>query len=97
MTTNRWKIDVTIDETAEAADTAAAGVDGAPGGTRAEVRLQDGSGNCFTGIGIAHGDLHGLLVPQIKAELAIARALSDLTEELLNAVAADVHAALLTV
>jgi hypothetical protein len=77
-------MDVTIEDATEAG----------PEGKRAEVRLQDASGNSFTGIGIASGDLYGPAVPQIKEELAIARALSDLTEELLAAVAADVHAAL---
>lgn len=88
MTTSRWTMDVTIEAPGEP------GTD-RPEGTRAEVRLADGCGNSFTGIGIANGDLHGLAVPQIRAELAIARALSDLTEELLAAVAADVHAALI--
>lgn len=85
MSTHPWTMDVTIKDEA--------GTD-AREGKRAEIRLEDGSGNSFTGIGIASGDLYGLSVPQIKEELAIARALSDLTEELLAAVAADVHTTL---
>jgi uncharacterized protein DUF1876 len=76
-----WNIDVKVDQRTD--------------GTRAEVRLADEAGNSFIGIGLARGDLHGVSVPQITGELAVARALTDVTEELLNAVAADIHSVVL--
>ncbi|HET6502893.1 MAG TPA: dsRBD fold-containing protein [Amycolatopsis sp.] len=79
---SKWTVEIDVDDAEE--------------GTRARVRLTDGAGNSFTGIGLARGDLHALDVPQITAELAVARALADLTEELLSAVAADVHSAVLS-
>lgn len=81
MSTSQWAVDVTV-------------CDG-DDGTQARVRLSDGAGNSFTGIGLVRGDMYGRDVPQIACDLAVARALVDVTEELLGAVAADVHAAVL--
>ncbi|ASR35938.1 hypothetical protein BAY61_14030 [Prauserella marina] len=61
------------------------------GTTRARVRLGDDLGNHFDGIGLAYRGLDVARVPQIAGELALARALNDLTEELLAAVAADIE------
>jgi uncharacterized protein DUF1876 len=78
---SHWNIEVKVDDSTDE--------------TRAEIRLADEAGNSFIGIGLARGDLHGVSVPQITSELAVARALADVTEELLNAVAADIHSAVM--
>ncbi|PXY22273.1 dsRBD fold-containing protein [Prauserella muralis] len=64
------------------------------GTTRATVRLGDDHGNHFDGVGLASSGLDVPAVPQIASELALVRALTDLTEELLGAVAADIETAL---
>ncbi|PXY30060.1 hypothetical protein DI005_32800 [Prauserella sp. PE36] len=64
------------------------------GTTRARVRLGDDRGNHFDGIGLAHRGVDVARVPQVAGELAVARALTDLTEELLTAVAADIESAI---
>lgn len=63
------------------------------GTTRAQVRLAATDGAVFHGIGLVQGGARGVHLPEIAAELAMARALSDLTEELLEAVASDIEAA----
>ncbi|KAA9152159.1 DUF1876 domain-containing protein [Amycolatopsis acidicola] len=77
MTSSTWTVDVALDESG--------------GTTRAQVRLDAGTGT-FTGIGLVRGGPRGVHLPEIAAELAIARAFSDLTEELLEAVASDIEA-----
>ncbi|AIJ23477.1 dsRBD fold-containing protein [Amycolatopsis methanolica] len=72
----QWKMDIGLDEIG--------------GVTRAEVRLGGTDGTRFTGIGLVENGPRGLHLPGIAAELALARALSDLTEELLEAVASDI-------
>jgi hypothetical protein len=69
-------------------------LDTCDGTTRASVRLaQSGKpGFAFHGIGLVRGGLNVLHPPEIAAELAVARALTDLTEELLEAVAIDIEA-----
>lgn len=63
--------------------------------TRARVELAAPSGTKFIGIGLVDGGARGVHLPQIAEELALARALSDLTEELLEAVASDIESDLL--
>ncbi|MFC4003531.1 dsRBD fold-containing protein [Prauserella oleivorans] len=75
----RWTISVVLDEH--------------DGTTQARIRLGDDAGNHFIGIGLAHRGVDVARVPQVAGELAIARALTDLTEELLTAVAADIESA----
>ncbi|HVV14757.1 dsRBD fold-containing protein [Amycolatopsis sp.] len=72
----KWTMDVALEESG--------------GITRAQVRLAAGEGS-FTGIGLVRGGPRGVHLPEIAAELAIARAFSDLTEELLEAVASDIE------
>jgi hypothetical protein len=61
--------------------------------TRALVQLAAAGGTTFHGIGLVEGGQRGAHVPAIAAELAMARAFSDLTEELLEAVASDIESA----
>ncbi|GHE81482.1 hypothetical protein GCM10017786_09890 [Amycolatopsis deserti] len=72
----QWKMDIGLDEIG--------------GVTRAEVRLGGTDGTRFTGIGLVETGPRGVYRPDIAAELALARALSDLTEELLEAAASDI-------
>lgn len=72
----KWTVDIALDED--------------NGTTRARVQLAAGGGS-FVGIGLVRGGARGVHLPGISAELAIARAFSDLTEELLEAVAADIE------
>ncbi|GAB3572421.1 DUF1876 domain-containing protein [Amycolatopsis endophytica] len=72
----QWKMDIGLDEIG--------------GVTRAEIRLGGADGTRFTGIGLVRNGPRGQHLPDIAAELALARALSDLTEELLEAVASDI-------
>ncbi|WP_236792949.1 dsRBD fold-containing protein [Amycolatopsis sp. GM8] len=74
-----WTMEVALDETG--------------GTTRAQVRLAAAGGTSFLGIGLVRGGPRGVHLPEIAAELAMARAFSDLTEELLEAVASDIEAA----
>ncbi|TNC25481.1 dsRBD fold-containing protein [Amycolatopsis alkalitolerans] len=75
----KWTMEVALDEHT--------------GTTRAQVRLVAGNGAVFHGIGLVRGGARGVHLPDIAAELAIARACSDLTEELLEAVASDIESA----
>ncbi|TVT25842.1 DUF1876 domain-containing protein [Amycolatopsis rhizosphaerae] len=72
----KWTVDIALDEN--------------NGTTRARVQLGV-EGGSFVGIGLVRGGARGVHLPGIAAELAIARAFSDLTEELLEAVAADIE------
>ncbi|MEU6641509.1 dsRBD fold-containing protein [Saccharomonospora sp. NPDC046836] len=76
---SQWTISVVLDEK--------------NGTTRARVRLGDADGNHFDGIGLADREIDVARVPQVAGELALARALTDLTEELLTAIAADLESA----
>lgn len=76
----QWTIDVALDEDSTT--------------TRADVRLCSPGGAGFVGIGVVQGGPRGMHLPQIAAELAIARAFSDLTEELLEAVATDIESSI---
>lgn len=78
--TKRWTVDIVIDEHDD--DT-----------TRAEARLQTRGDSRFTGVGTARRNLHDLNVPEIGDELAAARALARLAEQLLGATAVDIEGA----
>lgn len=73
----RWTADVEIEHEARA--------------VRAEIRLTGHRGD-YVGVGVVRPGLGDPLVPGIAEELALARAMSDLTEELLTAVTADLEA-----
>jgi Domain of unknown function (DUF1876) len=73
----KWSVKVTLDEDEST--------------TRAQVRLVSEGGTAFVGIGLVRGGARGIHLPEIAAELAMARAFSDLTEELLEAVASDIE------
>ncbi|GAB2971324.1 DUF1876 domain-containing protein [Amycolatopsis acidiphila] len=75
----KWTIEVALDENGDT--------------TRAQVRLAAAGGAVFHGIGLVRGGQRGVHLPAIAAELAMARAFSDLTEELLEAVASDIESA----
>lgn len=62
------------------------------GNTRAEARLDTGSGSGLTGIGLARLTAQDADVPEIGDEVAAARALADLAERLLHTAEADVEA-----
>ena len=77
----RWTVDVAVDEE--------------EGSTRARMVLDTPIGNRFTGVGLVQHGQRSARHPTIAAELAIARALTDLTEELLEAAAADLESIVL--
>lgn len=78
MTTNkRWNVQIIIDE-----------YEGVS--TRAEARLATGD-NQLTGTGIARRNPHDRDVPEIGDELAVARALSELSHQLLQTAAEDIE------
>jgi hypothetical protein len=58
--------------------------------TRAVARLDAGSTE-LTGVGLARRSPEDANVPQIGDELAVARALSELAHQLLDATAADIE------
>ncbi|HVV13467.1 dsRBD fold-containing protein [Amycolatopsis sp.] len=58
----------------------------AGGSTRAQVRLGTAGGARYEGIGVVAAPAHA-----DAAELAVVRALSDLIEEILEAVASDIE------
>lgn len=73
----RWAITIDIDEH--------------DGRTRAVARLQAGDREHLTGVGLARLNPADPEVPQIGDELAVARALSELTHRLFEATAADIE------
>jgi hypothetical protein len=72
----RWNITIEIDEQ--------------DGRTRATARLDAGAAE-LTGVGTARLSPEDRDVPQIGDELAVARALSELSHQLLDATAADIE------
>ena len=72
----RWNITIEIDEQ--------------EGRTRATARLEAGATE-LTGVGTARLSPEDRDVPQIGDELAVARALSELSHQLLDATAADIE------
>ncbi|HJQ48048.1 MAG TPA: dsRBD fold-containing protein [Amycolatopsis sp.] len=73
----RWTMNVVLDSDS--------------GTTRARLELAAAGGTRFVGIGLVRGGPRGVHLPEVAEELALARAFSDLTEELLEAVASDIE------
>ena len=76
--TENWTIEVSIDEHRKR--------------TRARARLR-WRGRQLTGLGIARVNPSDCNIPEIGDELAVARALSNLADELFAATAYDIHTA----
>jgi Domain of unknown function (DUF1876) len=76
--TENWTIEVSIDEHRKR--------------TRARARLR-WRGRQLTGLGIARLSPSDRNIPEIGDELAVARALSNLADELFAATAYDIHTA----
>lgn len=76
--TEKWEIDIFLDEH--------------EGRTRAEARLRTRDATQLKGVGYATRHPKDPEVPEIGAELAVARALSELAHELLMATADDIAA-----
>jgi Domain of unknown function (DUF1876) len=76
--TENWTIEVSIDEHRKR--------------TRARARLR-WRGRQLTGLGIARVNPSDRNIPEIGDELAVARALSNLADELFAATAYDIHTA----
>ena len=74
--TKRWNVTIDIDEH--------------DGRTRATARLDAGATE-LTGVGLARLSPEDQDVPQIGDELAVARALSELAHQLLEATATDIE------
>ncbi len=75
--TKQWKIKLFIDEH--------------DGQTHASARLRTGDTE-LTGKGVAIRNPHDSDIPEIGDELAVARALSDLSHKLLDATVGDIEA-----
>jgi hypothetical protein len=77
-TIDRWSVDIFVNE--------------ADGETHAEARLDTRATDKLRGYGTARCNPADWDVPEIGAELAAARALSDLAHRLLDIAAADIEA-----
>ncbi len=75
----RWSVEIFIDEQEDI------------GGTHAEARLHTDDPTHLSGRGTAALKPGDPSVPEIGAELAVARALSDLAHQLLHAAALDIE------
>lgn len=75
--TKQWEIEVYIDEHDAV--------------TRAEVRLHNPDKTGLVGVGTARCHPDDAVVPEIGDELAVARALADLTHQLMDACARDIE------
>ncbi|HSI93051.1 MAG TPA: DUF1876 domain-containing protein [Jiangellaceae bacterium] len=75
--TKRWTVDVYIDEHEDT--------------TRAEARLRTRDDTQLTGVGTAHRNPSDVDVPEIGDELAVARALGELSRKLLRTAAEDIE------
>jgi hypothetical protein len=76
----RWTVEITIDEHEDELR------------THAEARLHTGDRTEMRGRGTARRNPSDREVPEIGDELAVARALSDLAHNLLDAAAGDIEA-----
>jgi hypothetical protein len=74
----QWRVDIFIDEHEER--------------TRARARLHNPDETKLVGVGLARLNPTDVNVPEIGDELAVARALSDLAHQLLDATAQDIEA-----
>lgn len=77
--TRRWKVDIFIDEHEDQRL------------TRAEARLQTNDPTHLVGHGEAHRHPRDVEVAEIGDELAVARALADLSHQLVDAAAKDIE------
>ena len=77
--TKQWSITVDIDEQEES--------------TLAQVSLRTPTGHDVTGVGEAQRNPHDPSVPEIGDELAVSRALRNLSERLLHATEKDIAGA----
>ena len=77
MMTKTWKVEIYIGER--------------EGQTHAEARLFPAARPTLTGVGTARLNPTDRDVPEIGDELAVARALSDLSHKLLDAAAGDIE------
>ncbi|MGY1634069.1 DUF1876 domain-containing protein [Geodermatophilus sp. SYSU D01186] len=75
--TTTWTVDIEIDEH--------------DGHTRAVARLRTRDAEALTGVGLARLDPADRDVPEIGDEIAVARALSDLSHRLLRTASEDVE------
>lgn len=74
----QWRVDIFIDEH--------------DGRTRAKARLHSRDDTNLVGVGLARLNPTDTDVPEIGDELAVARALSDLAHQLLDATVKDIEA-----
>ena len=74
----QWRVEIFIDEHEER--------------TRARARLHNPDHTNLVGVGLARLNPRDVSVPEIGDELAVARALSDLAHQLLDATAKDIEA-----
>ena len=77
MQTKKWSIELYIDEHDDR--------------THAEARLHSADDTHLVGSGVARRNPSDSAVPEIGDELAVARALADLSHKLLEATAADIE------
>ncbi|NYH55389.1 hypothetical protein HNR06_004978 [Nocardiopsis arvandica] len=81
QTTKRWNVDVVVSEESE----------GDSARTWAEVGLATDEGTALRGHGMARKHPTDMDVPEIGEELAVSRALSDLSRQLRQVAAADIN------
>ncbi|MEU2005776.1 dsRBD fold-containing protein [Rhodococcus sp. NPDC019627] len=84
MYERKWSVDIVIDEH----DSGEAG-----SRTRAQARLRTHDKTALTGVGTARRNPKDTEIPEIGDELAAARALADLSHQLIEATVADLEAA----
>ncbi|MGW7367699.1 DUF1876 domain-containing protein [Streptomyces sp. NPDC054841] len=77
MRTKKWNVEIVITESDRT--------------TQAEARLRGQNAELFVGEGTAHRNRTDPDVPHIGDELAVARALSGVTHELLHEAAAEIE------
>ncbi|HEX7659216.1 MAG TPA: DUF1876 domain-containing protein [Pseudonocardiaceae bacterium] len=77
MHTEQWNVDIYLDEH--------------DGKTRAQARLHNPDETGLVGTGLARRNPTDTSVPEIGDELAVARALSDLAHQLVDAAARDIE------
>ncbi|HYJ68829.1 MAG TPA: DUF1876 domain-containing protein [Nocardioidaceae bacterium] len=77
-TAKRWSVDIFISETDRT--------------THAEASLRTNDATEVRGVGVAHRNPHDRDVPEVGDELAVARALGDLSRHLLSEAVGDIEA-----
>ncbi|WP_432877397.1 DUF1876 domain-containing protein [Kribbella sp. CA-245084] len=80
ITSRRWRVDIFVDEHEDDRT------------THAEARLHTNDKTHLVGRGASHRNPADREIVEIGAELAVARALSDLSHKLLDAAASDIEA-----